>query len=438
MRKVFSFFIITISSLGFSQKKWSLQECIDYAVENNLQVIYRKHLKTSSENTLFMRKKDVLPDVSASIKNSGNFGQGRDVFGSVDRNDNFTNSVNIGAGIELYNNGKLKKRIEKAQFNVQASEYDLVTIKDNVSLQIAQSYLQALLSKEVYKIAESSTQNAQRLYNRAKITTEVGTTPLTIQYEAEANLSREKQKLVSAKIDIERALFDLAQLLQLDDYYDFDIQDVILASTLERPLESIDNVVETAYSHRSEIKAAESKIKAAQKEIEIVKTNFYPSVTASAGLGTSYFQSFVHSGDKNFWTQYSDNFGQQVSLSVNIPIFSKGLNKLQVEQSKIDQSIAENEMELQKLDIRKSVQRSYFDANANYQNYVASVDAERSAKLALDYAEKSYEAGKTTIYDLNIARNNWVTARANVEQTKYNYIFSLKVMNFYAGVPLTL
>ena len=136
--------------------------------------------------------------------------------------------------------------------------------------------------------------------------------------------------------------------------------------------------------------------------------------------------------------QYKDNFNQSLGISANIPIFNKGITKLQVEQAKISENIAKNTLEQQKVEVQQNVQKAYFDANANYENYLAALEAEKSTKLALDFAEKSYEAGRTTIYDLNTARNNFVNAQGSVSQAKYNYIFSMKLLNFYAGIPISL
>lgn len=142
--------------------------------------------------------------------------------------------------------------------------------------------------------------------------------------------------------------------------------------------------------------------------------------------------------ERGFFQQYKDNFGQQVGVSANIPIFNKGITKLQVEQSKINQDIAKNNLEQQKLDVKQNVQKAAFDADANYETYLTAVEAEKSTKLALDFAEKSYDAGRTSIYDLNIARNNYANAQGNVAQSKFNYLFSQKLLDFYSGIPLSL
>lgn len=445
MKKVW-IIVFGLSCLGLSaQKKWSLREYVDYAVEHNLQVIQNQYSKQIQDSNLKMAKKEYLPSVSGNMSNNMSFGQTSFGTGSL-RNDRFSNSANLGADILVYNNGRLEKNIRKIQFDVEASQYDIETIKNDISLQIAQQYLTVLLNKEIVKISQSAVENAQKQYDRAKITTQVGTTAQTILAEAEAALAREKQNLKTAEINVGRALFAIVQLLQLPDYKGFDVEDVAVGETLPSQLKSVDEVLTTAYENQPQIKAAESRIRSAEAQTEVSKTAFWPTLTASAGIGSFYnnllnksydqFGNIVN--DPSFFQQYKDNFGQQVGVSLNVPIFNKGITKLQVEQSKINQSIAKNTLEQQKNTVRQNVQKAQFDADANYETFLSAVETEKSTKLALEFADKSYTAGRSTIYDVNVARNNYANAQGSVAQAKYNYLFSLKLLNFYSGIPLTL
>ena len=449
MKKSAVFLLSLLSTFVFSQKIWTLEECVNYAVENNLQVIQNSYNKKLQDYTLSIAKRQYLPSVSGNINNNVSFGQGRDIFGNTNRNDNFNNNSNVSANILLFNNGNLEKNIRKTEFDVEASGFDVDQIKNDISLQIAQQYLSILLNREITKISESALDNADKLYKRARITTEVGTTPQTILAEAEAALAREKQNVKTAQINTERSLFTLAMLLQLPDYKNFDVQNVDVQNKIDAPLFSADQVIDKAFENQPQIKAAESRIKSAEAQTEITKTAFWPTVTASAGIGTSYFNSLVtdYAGrdingnpikESGFFKQYKDNFGQQLGLSANIPIFNKGITRLNVEQSKINEDIAKNSLALQKQQVLQNVQKAQFDAESNYASYNAAEESEKSSKLALDFAEKSYNAGKTTIYDLNTARNNYANAQGSVAQAKYNYLFSLKLLNFYAGIPLSL
>lgn len=445
MKRAAVFLLCLMSVFLFSQKKWTLQECVNYALENNLQIIRGNVNNKIQDNVLQIAKRQYLPSVSANANLNGSFGQGIDVFGNTNRNDNFRNSANVSADILLFNKGRLEKNIRKTQYDVEAGNFDLAKIKDDISLQIAQQYLSVLLNREIVKISESALQNAENLYKRAKITTEVGTTPQTIFAEAEAALAREKQNVKTAEINTDRSLFSLAMLLQLKEYKDFDIVNVPIETQLDAPLFSAENIINKAYETQPQIKAAESRIKSSETETEITRTAFWPTISANAGLGTSYFYRFklvdptgATIQQTNFIDQFTDNFGQQVGVSANIPIFNKGITRLQVEQSKINEDLAKISLEQSKQDVLQNVQKAQFDAESNYEAYIAATEAEKSSRLAIDFAEKSFAAGRTTIYDLNTARNNFANAQGSVAQAKYNYLFSMKLLNFYAGIPLSL
>ncbi|KAA0129885.1 TolC family protein [Chryseobacterium sp. SN22] len=430
-----------------AQKKWSLRECVDYATEHNLQVIQNEYSKQVQDLNLKIAKKNYLPSVSANVGNTVSFGQTSFGTGSL-RNDRFSNSANLGADILVFNYGRLEKTVRKTEFDVEASQYDIETIKNDISLQIAQQYLTTLLNKEIVKISQAAVENAQKQYDRSKITTEVGTTAQTVLAEAEAGLAREKQNLKTAEINVGRSLFALAQLLQLQEYKDFDVEDVNIPDQLTPQLKEVDEVLATAYENQPQIKAVESRIRSAVAQTEINKTAFWPTVTASVGIGSFYNNllntnntagsSLFYVREQGFFSQYKDNFGQQAAISLNIPIFNKGITKLQIEQSRLNENIAKVTMQQQKQIIRENVQKAQFDVDANYEIYLSAVQAEKSTKLALDFADKSYAAGRSTIYDVNIARNNYANAQGSVAQAKYNYVFSLKLLNFYAGIPLSL
>ncbi|MBT2621527.1 MULTISPECIES: TolC family protein [Chryseobacterium] len=446
MKKVW-IIVFGLTCLGMNaQKKWSLRECVDYAVKHNLQVIQNEYSKQVQDSNLKIAKKGYLPSVSASVGNTVSFGQASLGTGSI-RNDRFSNNANLSADVLVYNNGRLEKTIRKSQFDVEASQYDIETIKNDISLQIAQQYLTTLLNKEIVKISQSAVENAQKQYERAKITTLVGTTAETVLAEAQSAVAREKQNLKTAEINTGRSLFALAQLLQLQEYKDFDVEDVDVPDELTPQLKSVDEVLTTAYDNQPQIKAAESRIRSAEAQTEVSKTAFWPTVTASAGIGSFYNNllntnnvgnALVYIEEPNFFQQYKDNFGQQAGLSVSIPVFNKGITKLQVEQSRINESVAKNTLEQQKQTVRQNVQKAQFDVDANYEAYIAAVEAAKSTKLSMDFADKSYAAGRTTIFDLNVARNNYANAQGSVAQAKFNYLFSLKLLNFYAGIPLSL
>lgn len=442
MKKYIVFGILFFPLICFSQKKWTLQETIDYATKNNLQIIDKEIALKLEENNLQITKNERLPSVSGNMSNQLRLGQTQGFQGGIGRNDNFNNDLNVSVNILLYNGGRLQKEALKRGYDVEVAQHNVAILKENIVLQIIQQYLSVLLQKEIVKIYESSVENAQKGYQRAKITTEVGTTAQTTLAEAQSALAKENQNLNQAKIEVQKALFTLSQTLQLNDYHSFDIEDWALSEELPNNLHSLENVLTQIQEKHPLILSAQSKIKSAEAQTEVVKTAFLPSVSLSAGLGSFYYNSLITDitgvdnlgniiKEKALFGQYKTNFYQQVGVSVNIPIFNKNNTKLQVEQAKINEEMAKNNFQQRQQQLLQQIQKVFFDMESYYQNYLSAQETEKSTQLALDFAQKSYEAGRTSIYDLHIARNNYVSAKSSTIQAKYNYIFSQKILDFY-------
>ena len=439
MKKKTIILIILLSSKIFGQRNWSLSECIRYAQEKNLYIKQNEYERLIQNKNLEISKNELLPYVSANLNNILSLGQAQDVFGDIRRNDNFNSNSNIGGQIILFNNKKLQKTIHKNQNDFEALNQELESTKIDVSVEILKAYLNILLNKDIAKTNEDSAENAKKLYLKAISTTETGSTPKTVEYEAKANLAKEQQKLQLAYNDIKRTLLELAILLQLDNYEDFDIQNIEIPDNLDNPgLPKFDDWVKMAYSFSPKLKSLDAKIKSSRLQTEIIKTAQSPAITANADIGTFYFNSLTRGNDNAFFKQYSLHFSQQIAVRATIPIFNKGITNLQIEKSKINEDININLLNIEKRKIRQTIQKNYFELKANYENYITSSEVEKNTRLSFEYAEKSYMEGFTTIYDLNISRNNWITSVSNVLQAKYKYLFSLNLLFLYTGQPIQL
>ena len=438
MKRYIALVLGLASGVLVAQKRWSLEDCIRYAEEHNLEIRYAQKNSDIQQKNFDMARREGLPSVAGSVGNDFNFGQSQDVFGNNHSNNSFNNNAGLRASISVYNHSRLNKQIQKSGYEVEASRYDLEKTKNDIYVRIAKQYLTVLLNREVELINKSSYENAAKLLERAEKTTAAGTTAYTVLAEAKAAVAREFQNLKTAEINTHNALFDLAMLLQIEDYKSFDVAENPVLDIPERNAPISEEKLMEIYNSRPEIKSAEAKIRASEKQTEIAKTAFYPSISASAGVGTFYFRALNSDENKSFSQQYKDNFGQQLGVSATIPIFNKGITKLQVEQAKLSEELAKTNLQQQKQEVLQNVQRAEYTAQSNYEIYISAVEAEKSAELALDFAEKSYEAGRTTIYDVNIARNNYANAQGSVAQAKFNYIFQLKLLDFYAGLPFSL
>lgn len=442
MKKCILLGIIFLPLIAFSQKKWTLQEAIDYATKNNFQVVEKQLVLKTEEKSLQMSKNEYFPTFSAGINNQLRFGQTQGFQGSIGRNDNFNNEITASSNILLYNGGRLEKQRNKKKNDVEVAQHNIATIQDNLTLQIIQQYLSILLQKEVVKIHQKSVENAQKLYQKAQHTTQVGTTAKTILAESQSALAKENQNLKQAEIEEKKALFSLSQTLQLTDFQNFDVEEIDTEAEFFSGIQPLTEVLENINTHHPIIKSSESSIKSAEAQTKIVKSAFFPSISLTAGVGSFYYNSLVTDitgldnlgipiREKTLFDQYQTNFFQQIGLSVTIPIFNKRNTQAQVEQAKINEEIAKNNLNIQKQELLKSIQKVYFDLENHYQVYITAQATEKSTLLALEFAEKSYEAGINSIYDLNNARNNYINAQSSVIQAKYNYIFTKKIIEVY-------
>lgn len=437
MKQYISIGLIFFSISVFSQKKWTLQECVIYAAENNLTVQQNKVNEAFSVNSLNNAKNQWLPTVDGYINNSLALGTNNPL---IDKGyQQYTNSLGINSSITIYNGGVVNLNKEKALLEVESSRKQTESLINDISLMIVNHYLNVMLNRELKQIAEGNLAIAEQQVERIQKQLNAGSVARADLVRAEANLAQEKKNVADAQIEVERALFNMAVLLQLPDYREFDVEMVPIPENIELGLYDLNAIVEVAYAQQPAIQKAEIDVQVAEKSIDIAKTGFKPTITGTYNLGTNYADYFNKGLVSDAWlSQWHDNLTNVFGLNVQVPIFEKFNNKLNVERASINQSQAQINLELEKQTIRENIQEAYFSVNTSYQAYEAAKESVRSNALSYDYAQRSYDAGVLNIYDLNQAQNSLAVAEAQMAQAKYNFIFRLKVLDFYAGIPLTL
>lgn len=442
---IIAFFIVGFIS---AQKVWSFNDCLSYARENNLQVLASKLNEQVQESNLKIAKKEKLPDLKGTITNGITFGplatqkvtqDGVTDF-AIDSyykyTEGYQNNLALESSMILYNNRRLRLTEEKNSFLVQQNQYTTEKIKNDISLQLVGNYLTVLLNKELLGVQLNSMDTQAKDKDRNEKLYNAGSIPLSTLYESKSNLANAKQTYENAKIEVDRSLMVLAMLLQ-KDYRDFQIEDVKVSDDIGMPLINLDDIINYAFNNQPVIKSAELGVESAKKDIDIAKTAFYPSITGGYKVST-FYQDYFDRSSKSIDDQWYDNHSQMVSVGVNIPIFSKGTNKIKVQQSRINQLIQENQLDQEKLNLKQNIQTSYFDVNSAYQTFTSAKELVASTELSYEFAQKSFTAGKINIYDLNTARNNYFNALSQMLQAKYSFLFRLKILDFYIGKPLEI
>jgi len=439
MKKIILALTIAITSLSFSQeKKWTLQECVNYALENNISVKQAQLTNQTNEQNIISSKGQFLPSVSASNSQSLSVGSGFDPNTGNRINNQTTFSSNFGGDVSytIFNGFRNTNLYKQSILNLEASELELSRIKDDISLNVVNSYLNILFNKENLAVAESQFSFSEKQLERVKELVDAGVQPKGNMLDIEATLANDEQRVIAAENNLALAKLTLSQLLQLPAT-GFDVTTIEVGSPSEQLLyENSNSIYSIAVANRSEVKSAEKNIDIAKLSTEVSKSGYYPSVTASYGYSTFFSEYKEELGKRSFFNEFDRNKGHNFRLSLNIPIFSKFQNKTAVAKSRIQEENALLSLEQVKLTLQSNIERAYTDARAALKTYSAAQKSLNSQELAFNNAQERYNIGAMNSFDLDQARNRLVNAESSLINAKYDFVFKTKVLDFYAGKSL--
>ena len=420
------------TAFSFAQKKWSLQECVDYALENNISVKQSKLNTEYAKEEITIANARLLPTVLANA--SQNFG-----VNSTYKRINPNNSFGVSASVDIYNGGRNKLLIKQVNNNVTVNELDLETLQTNISLQIANNYLNALLNKENIKIAKEQINITTIQLNKMQELIDAGVNPRADLLDIQATLAQNNEQLVQAENTLDLALLNLAQLIQVSPD-GFDIQDVNI--DLDKAILLYDNsteVYKTALKSRPEIKKAELNIENADISIKIAKKSLLPSVSLSYGLNTNYAYRFSGDGTfDNIINQYNDNHGHSIGISARYTIFDGKSNKASINKAKISKQIIEQSLEDEKLRLRETIERAFLDTKSSLKQYESSLSSLKAQEEAFKIAEERYQLGAMNSFDFDLVKGRLYNAKVAVINAKYNFVFKTKVLDFYNDKPIII
>lgn len=430
--------ILTVSISSFGQeKKWTLEECISYALENNITVNQGNNNLLINEQDIVAAKGNFLPSVSASASHGLSLGTtliAQGIFAN-----RTSNSTNFGVGVSqsVFNGFRNKYIYERSKLNFDTNKIDLQRIKDDISLSIVDAYLTILFNKENLDIALAQLEFSKIQLNQIKSLVDAGVQPQANIYDAEATLSRDEQSLTNAENNLNLALLSLSQLIQVP-FAGFNIESINIDTPSEAILyNDVSPVLGYALQNRNEIKVAENSIELAQLETKISNSGYYPTVNFSYGFGSNAFYSNLVDNEADFVSQLNDNKGHSFNLSVNIPIFSRFQNKTAVSKAEIRENNSRLALEQAKLDLESNVQRAFTDAQAAFKAYEAAKKSLASQELAFNNSKERFLIGNMTSFELEQARINLINAQSSIINAKYDFVFKTKVLDFYMGKSLT-
>lgn len=431
--------VFFVSALCFSQKKWTLQECVNYALDNNITI--RK-----AENTLLINDQDIiasrgsfLPTVTGSASHGLSLGQAQLFEGSfVNRTSNSSN-LGIRVSENVFNGFRTTNLYKQAQLNLETSQLELARIKDDISLNVANSYLNVLFNKEQLETAKAQYNFSVKQLQQVKDLVDAGTQPRVDIYDAEATLANDEQAVTVAQNNYTLALLSLSQLLQLP-FEGFDVQVIEIDSPSEALLyNNVSPILEYAFANRNEIKIAEKNIDNSEINTQLSKAGFLPSVSLGYSFGTNVFYTNASNVvEESFIRQLNNNKGHNFNLNVNIPIFSQFQNKTAVAKSLIREDNAKMDLDQAKLDLEANIQRAFTDAQAAFKTYEAAKKSLQAQELSFNNSQERFNIGAMNSFELEQSRIRYINAQSSLINAKYDFVFKTKVLDFYMGKRITL
>ena len=421
-----------------AQQQWSLRQCIDYAVEHNIQVKQREVSRMQRELDVNTAKNSRLPDLSASASESFSFGRGLTAQNTYSNTNTSSTSFNLSSSVPLFTGYRIPRTLEMQKLNLEAATADLEKAKNDIRMQVAQAYVQILYNLELCEVANRQIEIDSMHVHRLTEMMKNGKASGTEVAQQEASLAQSRLTATQADNDYRLSLLSLTQLLELPSPEGFTISREVNQELWNEvhTLPSPDVIYQEALIIKPEIQAEQSRLASSAKNIDIAKSAKLPSLSLSGGLGTNYYKTSGLPGDK-FFKQLNNNFSQFLGLSLNVPIFNRFETRNNIKNAQLNQYNQQLQLDNVKKNLYKEIQQAYYNAVTSEAKYQSSEQAKRSQEEAFRLMSAKYEYGKANITEFNEAKNNLMKAESDLVRAKYEYLYQNALIDFYRGKDLS-
>lgn len=470
MKKYFLFLIATVCTLNsFSQKSWTLQECIKRAKEENLDIKQAKLSVLSSEQQLLQSKLSLFPSLNGGGSQGYNYGRTVDPYSNEFTNLNVkTNNFSLSSSVTLFSGFQNINKVKRDNYEYMAKKYDIEKVINDISLTVATDFLQLLFNKELVIMAEKQLEISIQQKERISKLVSAGQLAKSSLLETNSQVAAEQLQLVKAKNQKEIALLNIKQLLEIQANTDFEILVPAIALPKQNKIQSTQEIYNAALEVFPNVKSAEYRLKSSDKSLAISRGGRSPRITLNGSMGSGYSDARTrilgvdslgmfpsgyqtvsgesvlmpilnyHSEITPFNQQLKDNFSQSLSFSLSIPLFNGWMTNSSIANAKIGVLSAKNELQKTKNQLRKQVEQVRADVIAAEKQYEFAKKSAVALQESFSYNEQKFNEGMLNVYDYNDAKNKLIKAESELLQAKYDYLFKIKILDFFMGKPLTL
>ena len=424
---------------------WSLEACINYAYANNLQLKQKMEEQEARKVELHTSKHSWLPAVNANMGQSFQFGRSTSKSGVIVDQNAANTTFNINLDMPIFDGFKIPNDIAARKLDLQAAIESLNKAKEDLAVNIASYYLQVLYNKELQRVAQLQVDLDREQVNKTEAMVNAGKVPLSQLYDIKAQLARDEVTLTEATNNVQLALLDLAQSLELErSDRSFDVVTPQITDAVAENMSSIlppETIFDQAVTFKPQIKEQEYLLESQKRMLKVAQAGYYPKLNFGASYSNGYYHTSMggeFADTRSFGAQLKQNGQKIVGFSLSIPLFNRFQVRNSVRSARIGINNQQLMLENSKKTLYKEIQQAYYNATAAQEKYQASDKSVAASKEAFDYAQVRYAAGKSTVFEFNEAKTKYAQSLAEQAQAKYDFIFRAKILDFYRGTPLKL
>ena len=417
---------------------WTLQECLDWALEHNLTVKQSELNVTRQEIQLNTSENSWLPNVSGSVNESLSFGRGLTADNTYTSANTTSTGFSIGGGMNLFDGLATPNNIALSRLNLEAATADLERVRDDIRVAVAKAYVQVLYDYEIVDVARKQIELDDAQVARLEAMAATGKAAQAEVSQQKASRAQSGVTLVQAENNLRLALLDLGQLLEFPSSEGFSVvrpEIEVDGMLLDMPERIYADAVDT----RPAVRAEEIRLKGTERSLKIAQAARYPSLSLSGGVGTNYYTtSNADYPQDTFWNQLSHNFSPYVGVSMSIPIFTRFQTRNNIRMARLDKELQQIQLDKTRQSLYKEIQQAWSNAVAAEAKYRSSTEAATAAEDAFRLTQAKYENGKATITEFNESRNQLLKTQSDRVQATYEYLFQSRLLDFYRGETLQL
>jgi len=433
-----------LSSTGvLAQRQWTLQECIDYALENNIQLKQSRLTNAQNELDVKQSKAALFPTLSFSTNQNGSWrpfsestvNLSNGTMTTTRNTTTYNGSYGLNASVTVWNGGRNTKTIKRNEYTQAMSELDTERTANSIQEQITQLYVQILYQTEAVKVNEEILKASQQQRDRAKTMVEVGSLAKVDLVQLEAQVSQDEYNIVNSKSQLENNKMQLKQLLELMDSQEFAVvTDNVSEAAVLAPIPDKATVFNAALANRPEIKSSKLNMEASDLAVDIAKAGYLPTVNLTASMGTNN-SSGIHT---SFFRQVKTNLSNSLGVSVQVPIFDQKQNMTNVRKARLTQYNSELQLQDAQKTLYSTIENYWLNAYTAQQQYLYAKTNVQSMQQSYDLVSEQFRLGLKNIIELTSGKTNLLQAEQQLLQSKYTTLYNLAMLRFYQGEAIKL